>query len=201
MTLTAIVGALVALIPAFRPKGDKAKEAPVDDKTNPRFIAGYDAGLNDGRLEAEDLNRDLAIQRALVDHWKGQARILAQALRREREQRGLPQPAAQAQHEIAYAQAAQHLENQLAQYNQHAAMQAQHYASMVPSQLGQGQLGQQYAAQQLGAQPQCRFRTEQEAQAFGFCNCVPSRAQVWGARHGLVQEVNGLVNRLNQILG
>ena len=26
MTLTAIVGALVALVPAFRPKGDKVKE-------------------------------------------------------------------------------------------------------------------------------------------------------------------------------
>ena len=178
MTLTAIVGALVALVPAFHPKGDRVKEAPVDDKTHPRFIAGYDAGLNDGRLEredeaaassraADDLNRDLAIQRALVDHWQGQARILAQALRREREGNGY-----EAQRQIAYAQAAG-LQQQLAQYNQQAAMQAQHYA---------GPLGQQQGFE-------------------GFCNCVPSRAQVWGASHGLVQEVDGLVNRLNQILG
>ena len=193
MTLTAIVGALVALIPAFHPKGDRVKEAPVDDKTHPRFIAGYDAGLNDGRLERENLNRDLAIQRALVDHWKGQARILAQALRREREQRAY-QPQQDPHQALADAQAnaqALALYSQMQQsqaLQQYAQAQAQHYASMVPSPLGQGQLGQQFGLQQHGG-----FE--------GFCNCVPSRAQVWGASHGLVQEVDGLVNRLNQILG
>ena len=31
----------------------------------------------------------------------------------------------------------------------------------------------------------------QQMQNFeGFCNCVPSRAQVWGAQHGLVQQLN-----------
>ena len=179
MTLTAIVGALVALVPAFRPKGDKVKERKPYVSKDPliAFTAMLERGIARRDGEIEDLNRDLAIQRALVDHWKGQARILAQALRREREG-----PGSEAQRQMAYAQAAQALQNQqynqqLAQQNAPASLQAQHYASMVPSPLGQGQLGQQFGLQQHGA-----FE--------GFCNCVPSRAQVWGASHGLVGQLN-----------
>ena len=146
MTLTAIVGALVALLPAVK---------RALDKTDPRFVAGYDAGLNDGRLEAENLERDLSIQRQLVDHWQGQARILAQALRREREGR-----AHEAPRQMAYAQ----------WQSSQAAARDQQFA-----------IQQQYGAQQNGL-------------AFeGLCNCVPSRAQVWGAQaHGLVGQLNDL---------
>ena len=43
----------------------------------------------------------------------------------------------------------------------------------------------------------------QESVCQGFCNCVPSRAQIWGAQHGLVQQLNdntvhGAVIRLNE---
>jgi hypothetical protein len=44
---------------------------------------------------------------------------------------------------------------------------------------------QQQAQQNLLAQAQ-----NQQAFAQARCNCVPSRAQVWGAQHGLVNQLN-----------
>ena len=62
---------------------------------------------------------------------------------------------------------------QQAQAQQAFALQAQYQ-----QQLGQ-QLGQCAAQQNM---PQGAFE--------GLCNCVPSRAQMWGAQHGLVQRLN-----------
>lgn len=161
MTLTAIVGAFLAVIARPRP-----------DKSDPLFTAGYDAGLKDGRREVEDLERDinylsreLDIQLTMVVHWKEQAQLMARLGREEREAREAQRNAthalqAQAQLQQAYQQLAQHAQQQQAAYN-----------GLPP-----------------GAQAQ------QNAFSFGdFCNCVPSRSQVWHeeqAQQHIVQRLN-----------
>ena len=144
MALTGIIGAVGALVPALAARRDKSD---VGDKTHPRFIAGYDAGLNDGRRAVDQLvrsraqlvdaiellERELAAERRMSAHWLAEAqRLIGEAReRRERQQQAMAQynPLAQAQDQQAFA-------NPL------------------------------------------------------WCNCVPSRAQVWGARQGLVQQLN-----------
>jgi chromosome segregation ATPase len=168
------IGALVALLP--RPSLDKA---------DARFIAGYDAGLKDGRREAQEaqveverltrsharlvdhietLEREILLEQHICRHWKEEAARLARQSREERERRE-----AQAQQALQ-----QQSQNPLptprwAEMNGRSAMayaQAQQNLGNQQAQLAQ------YAGQAQGLQG-----------AFdGFCNCVPSRAQVWGAR-------------------
>jgi hypothetical protein len=89
----------------------KKSRAPTDvgDKTHPRFVAGYDAGLNDGKLEAEarigELERDYD---ALRRENAAQARALSEPPRR------FGQHPLQ-QHELALQQS-QAAQAQLAQY-------------------------------------------------------------------------------------
>jgi len=185
------IGALVALLP--RPSLDKA---------DARFIAGYDAGLKDGRREGKDaevevqrlsrsharlvdhietLEREILLEQHICAHWKEEAERLAKQSReaREQDERNALQAHMQAlqvarpqyhqgiqqyqglqptsrwaemngRSAMAYAQAQQHLANQ-----QNLANQQHQLAQQVPRAL---QWQGDYA---------------------GFCNCVPSRAQVW----------------------
>jgi hypothetical protein len=142
------IGALVALLPR-----------PTLDKADARFIAGYDAGLKDGRREAKDaevevqrltrsharlvdhietLEREILLEQHICAHWKEEAERLAK-------------------HSIASRLRAEAQEQQ-AQQNAALAQQQQLAA---------------YANQAHGLQ----WRGDYD----GFCNCVPSRAQVWGA--------------------
>jgi hypothetical protein len=57
-----------------------ARIKPKPDKTDPRFLAGYDAGLKDGRLEIAELKADIATLNAqarrdqeLIDLWRERA--------------------------------------------------------------------------------------------------------------------------------
>ena len=85
--------------------------------------------------------------------------------------------------ETAQAIARQSREAREAQigWQQHDALvqQAQAQYALAQQAQYQAQAGlqqNQYAAQQNGFE--------------GLCNCVPSRAQMWGAQHGLVQRLN-----------
>ena len=111
------VAALTALIPAVR---RSAEETTVDDKAHPRFIAGYDAGLKDGRRQIEALTRSRQLlidhieiiersldrERALSGHWHGEAMRL----------RDRPTPlGGQHMAENALAQQSQQMMHQMAQ--------------------------------------------------------------------------------------
>ena len=64
-------------------------------------------------------------------------------------------------------------------WQEHAAQTQQAQYALAQQAQYQAQAGlqqNQYAAQQNGFE--------------GLCNCVPSRAQMWGAQHGLVQRLN-----------
>jgi len=160
------IGALVALLPR-----------PTLDKADARFIAGYDAGLKDGRREAKDaeveverlnrsharlvdhietLEREILLEQHICAHWKEEAERLAKravALREARER-----------------QEQQALRVASPQY---------HQAAMLQSQAAQQQMQAQQYAQLAYANPQGL-----QGAFEGFCNCVPSRAQVWGANRG-----------------
>lgn len=78
------------------------------------------------------------------------------------------------------------------------ARQLREYRAYQPQQDPQQALQQAQAhAEYLQAMMQAQAQQAQLAglgqqtqYAQGFCNCVPSRSQVWGAQHGLVQQLN-----------
>jgi hypothetical protein len=179
------IGALVALLPR-----------PTLDKADARFIAGYDAGLKDGRREAKDaqvevqrltrsharlvdhietLEREILLEQHICAHWKEEAerlakhasasRLRAETLERDRQDVRYQALMAQAQNPLASQQAQQNIANQ------QFAQQAQQNIAMA-----QQQNLANYANQAQGLQ----WRGDYD----GFCNCVPSRAQVWGADRG-----------------
>jgi hypothetical protein len=173
------IGALVALLP--RPSLDKA---------DPRFIAGYDAGLKDGRLEAkeaqveaerltrsharlvdhiETLEREILLEQHICAHWKEEAERLAKQSREEREQREMRLSQEALDLYLRQSQGLQPTPN-WAEMNRRSAMA---YAQAQQNLANQQHQLAQYAGQAQGLQ--------QQAYA-GFCNCVPSRAQVWGAQ-------------------
>jgi hypothetical protein len=155
----------------------KNRRAPGDvgDKTHPRFIAGYDAGLSDGKLEARAkiaaLEDDIAranVQarrdQELIDSW------------RERALANIPQPAgpdfrpphiaARQLQAAALQQQAQLQSQSLAQYSpqaQYNAQQAMNAQNFYQQGLPNNAL--------LGAQSLIDAEL--------WCNCVPSRSQVW----------------------
>jgi hypothetical protein len=158
MSLSSILAFVVAGVAA------KAKSVQIarrsEDKTDPRFIAGYDAGLKDGKLEAKERIAELedAIATAnaqarrdqeLIDLWR--ERALATPARQVVEFRP-PQSALQQQ--AAALQQVAHLHQMMANQAQNA----------------------QYQAMQLGAQGLIDTGL--------WCNCVPSRTQVWAADRG-----------------
>ena len=151
MTLTAIVGALMALVAS--PKRLERSQARLVDRI-------------------ERLERELALAQAVLEHWRDEAARLARVSRDYRADRDRWRDFA----------------NRAPQQAQQAMLQAQ---AQQGQQLALAQ-GQQAQGQQLaynGLPPGAGAM--QQMQTFeGFCNCVPSRAQVWGAQHGLVQKLN-----------
>jgi type II secretory pathway component PulJ len=102
----------------------------------------------------------------LIDIWRERA-LAFNAPPPPRQQQGGLLSVAQ------YQQAAAALQNQtLAQYNAQQAMNAQNFYAGVPQSLAQGQLGQA-----IGLLGSANLLIDAEL----WCNCVPSRAQVWAA--------------------
>jgi predicted RNase H-like nuclease (RuvC/YqgF family) len=201
MTLTAIVGALMALVP--RPW----KDGPFDRIDKNLDKLGSLAGQLDGEIERltkenkqlkrsharlidhiQSLEREILIEQHLSVHWREEAERLARTKREAREAR----EAAIAKladdrdmwRERARAPERGFQAQQLAQIGQ---QQAQALGQQQAQALGQQQaqaLGQQQA-QALGAQQQAQALGAQNQQTYGgFCNCVPSRAQAWAANRG-----------------
>ena len=152
MTLTALVGALVALVPAVPKPQPKPKHELEIERLNRR--------VETLEYELESVTRELAAERQLSTHWIGEASRIAKQAREEREERDRAKRL-QLMREVRSG----------TQANYASAQQAQ---------------AQQLAQQNLLAQ----YADPQQAQAFGFCNCVPSRSQVWGAGNDLVQQLN-----------
>lgn len=172
------IGALVALLPAVRP-----------DKSHPLFVAGYDAGLKDGRLDARDeklarsqarlvdhietLEREILIEQHLCQHWKEEAERLSKHAREQREAREAAERDRDRWRDFANAIPHSQALQQMAQSQQNVAMAQQ------PQLAAQAQYN---SAQNPQAQLAYQNPQGLQQQAFGgFCNCVPSRAQVWGA--------------------
>ena len=80
MTLTAIVGALVALVARPAKPVNTADHA---DQTIARLARSH-ARLVD---HIERLERELAMAQQMLDHWRGEARRLARIARQERDER------------------------------------------------------------------------------------------------------------------
>ena len=140
MTLTALVGALVALVPAV-PKPKPKPKGELEIERLERTVETLE-------YELESVTRELANERRLSTHWIGEASRISRTARVDREQfEGLLQRERQQQ---AHA----------------------NYASAQRAQAMQDIAYQQQLAQQA------------------FCNCVPSRSQVWGAGNDLVQQLN-----------
>jgi hypothetical protein len=156
------------------------------DKADARFIAGYDAGLKDGRREAkeaqveverltssharlvdhiETLEREILLEQHICAHWKEEAERLAK-------------------HAIASRLRAETQEQQALQ---------QQYQGLQPMRPADGRQAMAYAQANAALAQQAQHQLANyanQAQALqwrgdydGFCNCVPSRAQVW-AREG-----------------
>jgi hypothetical protein len=112
----------------------------------------------------ETLEREILLEQHICAHWKEEAERLARQSREEREardRRALQTQLLMLQSQAAQQNAANPLASQQAQQNIALAQQAQ------PA---------DYANQAQGLQ----WRGDYD----GFCNCVPSRAQVWGANRG-----------------
>lgn len=178
MTLTAIVGALLALV--ARPELREQKEVDRLRRSNAQLIDRVETLERDN----ESLSRELANERNLSTHWIAEASRIARQAREDREQlMRLYSP----QQQILGQGAQQALQQALQQRAQQNALLQQNY------QLAQQQ--QQALQQQLAAQQQ----------SVGFCNCVPSRHQMFDAMaqvDGLIAEVGSMVHgavlRLNR---
>jgi hypothetical protein len=180
------VSSILAFVLAGVAVKNRRASSDVGDKTHPRFIAGYEAGLSDGKLEARariaELEDDIARANAqarrdqeLIDMWREFANTIPPASLprpagpdfRPPHIAALQQQAALQQIQMQQAQLQSLAHSQQAQYNAQQAMNAQNFYAQ--SQFGQAQLGQ--AVGLLGAQ--------NLIDAELWCNCVPSRSQVW----------------------
>jgi hypothetical protein len=150
MSMTAIIGALVALLPGANPGKTLAR---VDENLDQIEIDRL-------RNEINRLDRDLAIQREMTDHWKKRAMQFAARSRGYRQRFELARAHARELH----APAAQPQQYQL---------NAQALAQQAQLQQARLQQYQQYA--QLGSQ----LNFAQQAQALDVCHCVPGRAELF----------------------
>jgi len=149
MTVTALIGAFLSLMPAARPK----TEREID------------------RSELLRLERDLHLQKLVAAHWKDEAQRIAIQSRQEREALQARIAGLERERDDWQARAMRWPVEQ-AQMQQAQQALAQQQANLALAQ--QAQLAQYQGM--LGAQPASVFD--------GWCNCVPSRSQVWAANRG-----------------
>jgi len=151
MTVTALIGAFLSLMPAARPK----TEREID------------------RSELLRLERDLHLQKLVAAHWKDEAQRIAIQSRQDREalqaRIALERERDNWQARAMRWPVEQQAGRQQAQMQQALAQQQANLALAQQAQLAQYQ-------GMLGAQPASVFD--------GWCNCVPSRSQVWAANRG-----------------
>jgi len=138
--IASTVGALMALLPAARPKPTR------------------DERIEELRRQLDDAYRELDLERDLTAHWREQARLMAVQVREQREARELVR------------------EQEQMRMN--------------------GRNARAYAQQ--NAQAQAQAQISPLAQYQGFCNCVPSRAQMFAAEQALAACPLGGIVRLNQ---
>ena len=141
MSMTAIIGALVALLPQAPPKPALESEIARLRLEN-KNLARSHARLVD---HIEALEREILAERHISIHWKAEAGRLARQSREAREARERREQI-NGRNALAFAQFAQ----------QNALL-----------------------AQQQSIQAQQNIQAQQQFQDGSFCNCVPSRAQVW----------------------
>ena len=139
--MTAIIGALVALLPQAPPKPTLESEIARLRLEN-KNLARSHARLVD---HIEALEREILAERHVSIHWKAEAGRLARQSREAREARERREQI-NGRNALAFAQFAQ----------QNALL-----------------------AQQQSIQAQQNIQAQQQFQDGSFCNCVPSRAQVW----------------------
>ena len=143
MTLTALVGALVALV--ARPKD----EPDVEASRLRRQIQKLERELETFRVDYDALGRELTAERNLLTHWIGEASRFAREAREARERADLLR---------AIANGTQRYQPQ-----------------------------QQLLAQCNNAQNQQQMMWRENYE--GFCNCVPSRTQMFDV---MVEQLNQL---------
>ena len=141
MSMTAIIGALVALLPQAPPKPTLESEIARLRLENMNLARSH-ARLVD---HIEALEREILAERHISIHWKAEAGRLAIQSREAREKRERREQI-NGRNALAFAQYAQ----------QNALL-----------------------AQQQSIQAQQNIQAQQQFQDGSFCNCVPSRAQVW----------------------
>ena len=139
--MTAIIGALVALLPQAQPKPTLESEIARLRLENMNLARSH-ARLVD---HIEALEREILAERHISIHWKAEAGRLARQSREAREARERREQI-NGRNALAFAQYAQ----------QNALL-----------------------AQQQSIQAQQNIQAQQQFQDGSFCNCVPSRAQVW----------------------
>lgn len=175
MTLTAFVGALLALLP--RP--ERPVQIPVDSEVERLTKENARLRRSQARLvdHIERLEREVLTEQHLCTHWREAAQRIAKQSRENREA-----------HELRLSQEAQELFRRQSQAQALAshniaynglppgvqALYQQQSLAMAQAQAQQAQLAQLAQAQNQQA---VRWRE-------GFCNCVPGRSQVWEANRG-----------------
>ena len=161
MSLTTIIGALVALLPPALLHTTKSK-------SNLSREPKHELEVENARLKREIavLDRALATQTSLKVHWRDEAKRRAWEARQERELRRNPLPVPT----WAEMQGRMQAQAQLQALAQHA------------NQSQQAQQNAQLAQQTYNGVPP-GTQTHQSAYQ-GLCNCVPSRAQVWAYSAG-----------------
>ena len=159
----------VSSILAFVLLGARASTGPGDRPEEKPNRPSY-AELKRRVAELEDdvarANVQARLDQELIDLWRERALSVPPAIRPEWRQQQIAQ-ALQAQAYQAYQQQALHNQG-LAHHNAQLAMNAQNFYAQAP--FGQAQLGQAQPMGLLGAQ---------SLNAELWCNCVPSRSQVW----------------------
>jgi hypothetical protein len=126
----------------------------------------------------ETLEREILLEQHICAHWKEEAERLARQSREAREAREQQARLALQAHLQALA-----LEQQAPMAQRQNPLPTPSWAEMNGRNAmayAQAQSAQQQNLA-LAQQHQLAMNQVNQQQAFGFCNCVPSRAQVWGA--------------------
>jgi hypothetical protein len=166
MTLTALVGALVALV-ARPPEPQRTKDQEEIARLK-RSHAQLIDRIETLELENEGLGRELAAERHLSTHWIGEASRFAGEAREQRERGDLFRDLANGTQQYRPQQ-------QLLGQNPQAALNQALQQALANAQQAYAQCNYQPGLSQQGQQMVWRGDDE------GFCNCVPSRTQMFDA--------------------